>query len=444
MKKENPSLHIESLDVEITTKCNLACPYCYIGIWKLKKTPGMIGDMTDETIEQILDLIEKFGNPRPAKKQLPDGKKQDVKATHIDFYGGEGLVAFERVKYFIDRSWERGMDLTFSLLSNGTTGTKDQINWIKHHKIWTQRSIDGYPEAQEKYRPNSIKLYEEKTKLWQDYDNTRRMTVMPEFAKDLMKTVKYFESQGFTKGISPMPNYYTEWTDEHIQDFKDSLWELGRYYLKKWKEGKSFYVFYFDREIQGRFNSKQLPFGCGGARGLHCVSWDGWMYMCHRFSKDPHDSDVCYGQIKDILDGKAKGYGKNIYDQIEKHNKGTEDGWREECRNCVAKSGCMKTCMHTSFMTTKTLDTPPKLWCEIHKEAAKIVTWLDRELREIDANWWNPNKNKKTGSCNGNCSQCPLDKINLSATPNKTQQGRGCGIDMCQEFSDGKKIKLDN
>ena len=53
------NIRLESLDLEITTKCNLLCPYCYISLAKRDD----IGDMSDETIERVLDLVDKFGVP---------------------------------------------------------------------------------------------------------------------------------------------------------------------------------------------------------------------------------------------------------------------------------------------------------------------------------------------------------------------------------------------
>lgn len=382
--KQKYPLNIESIDLEITSKCNLRCSYCYVGTGK-----HPMGDMSDETIEQVFDLIEIYGHPRPTVG-FRNGKQFQIKATTISFYGGEPFLVFDRMKYFILRSLERGMKLNFTALSNGTLGTPEQVNFLKGFNIWTQRSIDGHPEAQEKYRQNSIKSYEAKSKeVWKDFDYSRRMTVQPEFAKDLMKSFKYFEEQGFKAGMSPMPNFYTEWTDEQIQDFKNSLWELGKYYVERWKQDKNtaFYIYYFANEIRGRFQ-KQSKFGCGGSRGLHCVSWDGYMYMCHRFSKDPYDSDVCFGHIKDVLNGTAKGYGENLLKQTEKFRFNKKEDWLEMCRNCEAQEGCEKGCVHTNFECTKAYDTPPRLYCELRKETHKIISWIDEQLRDLDRDWW--------------------------------------------------------
>lgn len=413
-------LHIESIDVEITSKCNLRCPYCYVGTGK-----HPMGDMSDETIELVLDLVFKHGVSHPINKDA-NGNNVNIKPTTITFYGGEPLLSFERMEYFILRSIKRNMRLHFSALSNGTTGTQEQINFLKYFNIWTQRSIDGHPEAQEKYRPNSIEAYKEKNKLWKDFDHSRRMTVQPEFAKDLLKSQKFFEEMGFEKGISPMPNYYTEWSEEHICDFEKSLEELGDYYIEKWKTGKAFYNYYLSKEMVARFLG-QTSFGCGGARGLHCVSWDGHMYMCHRFSKEPYDHPFYYGYIKDVLAGTAKGYDELVYDRVAQYQKNTRNEWNEECKTCIANLGCEKGCMHTNWLTTGTINKMPEVYCRIRKKTAQVVSRIDEVLRAVDREWWKQGNSlvRSNPICNQNIKD------------NKCKSGScktGCGVNMCQEL----------
>jgi uncharacterized protein len=354
---------------------------------KLKCTKGCIGTMSKDTMNDVFMLIEKFGHRKKDVRFLPNGQKTVDNPTHVDFYGGEPMMVFDTVKYFIEESKRRGMNLDFALLTNGTLGTQEQFDYLRSQRCWVQRSIDGHPEAQEKYRPNSVDKYIEITKIARDFKDSRRMTIQPEFAKDILKSLYWFEEHGFTKGISPMPNYYAEWTDEHIEDFKRSLWALATYYVQKWKEGEPFYVFYFSYECQARFMN-QINFGCGGASNLHCVSWDGWVYMCHRFSKEPHDSKFCYGHIKDVLNGTAKGYGEDVEERVRQFKTKAEVYWNEECRYCIAQKACDKGCIHTNNMCTGTLNQPPKLWCRIRQETVKVVDWIDAQLRPIDPQWW--------------------------------------------------------
>lgn len=421
------NLRIESLDLEITTKCNLACAYCYIGMAKLKKQMGCIKDMTDEQIEDVFQLIEKYGFTKPMQEELPNGKKRQIKATHIDFYGGEPLVSFERVKYFIEKSKERGMKLTFSLLSNGTNGTKEQFEYLKKNNVWIQRGIDGHPDVQNQYRPNTIEKYLEVSKIIRDFRDSRRMTVNPEWAKDLMKSMEWFEEHGYRRGMSPVPNFYPEWTDEQTNDFKKSLWQLAKYYVERWKDDDPFYIYQFSEEIEGRFMNRRAM-GCGGARGLHCVCVDGYIWTCHRFSKEAKDGPYCFGTVKEALAGTAKGYGKDLTDRIEKIKQPmNETNWNEECRYCIAQKTCKKgECMHCNLKCNGDINKPPKLYCELHRETVKIIDWIDNQLRGFDPYWWakgntakgakqfmnNLKKGQSNKNNNSGCKSCscPQDK----------------------------------
>ena len=376
------NLRLESIDLEITTNCNMACSYCYASI---DKKDLVRGDMSNETIEQVLDLIVKYGYPKAVQGE----KGMNKKPTIVTFYGGEPLLAFERIKYFVERSKERGMELSFSALSNGTIANEEMVKWFKDNKIWVQRSLDGCPEAQEKYRPNSIKKYEEATKIWKDFESSRRMTVQPEFAKLLIKSLRYFESQGFCRGLSPMPNFYIEWTEEQMQDFEKSLWQLGEYYIKCWNEGRPFYCYYFSREMIFRFLEPHKTYwGCGGARGLHCITWDGQITICHRFSREKPESVFYFGTIKEVLDGNAKGYGEEVLKKASMHEAGLRKDWADKCKDCIAQYSCEKGCMHTNFICTGNINTPPELYCRIRRTSARVVTILDSKLRCKDPDWW--------------------------------------------------------
>ena len=53
------------------------------------------------------------------------------------------------------------------------------------------------------------------------------MTVIPETARYLAESLKYFTDLGFRKGLSPQPDYYADWSPQQVEDFKAQLWELG-------------------------------------------------------------------------------------------------------------------------------------------------------------------------------------------------------------------------
>ena len=416
-------MRVETIDLDLTNKCNLKCSYCYRSCDEIKEHQ----DMSNETMELVFDFIERFGFTK---------QNGNSKPTHITFYGGEPLLSFERVQYFVNRAEERGMRLTYSILSNGTTGTKEQVNWLQANNIWCQRSIDGYPEAQEKYRPNSIDLYRKQNDLWKDYDHSRRSTIQPEFAKDLLKSQKFFESMGFENGVAQMPNYYTEWTEQQTKDFCGQLLQTAIYYIEMWKKDKPFYNYYFCKEIVNRFHyNRSVQFGCGGGIGLYCVRNDGYLYLCHRFAQDDPKGDFCYGHLKDILEDKVKGLAPYVTKEIDRHIKNTPDVWDKECKDCIAQYGCEKGCMHSNYYgwNSKDITKRPRPYCEIRKTASRAVAFIDSKLRSIDPQWWLKGatvqnkqefiKQYQNKDCKGGCNTCQDNNASISPDAPPRPQG---------------------
>lgn len=115
-RKEFISKETFRLTVNPTLNCNLRCWYCY-------ENHDIHRVMSDETINRIKRLI----NNKVHDKKL--------KTFHLDFFGGEPLLQFDRVVYpLIEetyskcREYEKEFHLAFT--TNGTLLTHDKIKRI--------------------------------------------------------------------------------------------------------------------------------------------------------------------------------------------------------------------------------------------------------------------------------------------------------------------------
>jgi len=116
-----------TLQLHITNRCNLNCPYCY------HFDHGKHGNLK---LEDYYDILENF---------ITLCKQWDVK-PNIIFAGGEPFANkdFEKICDFYSKSSDFGM---YAVLSNGTLITQDRIESLKHHNIrFIQISLDGYNE----------------------------------------------------------------------------------------------------------------------------------------------------------------------------------------------------------------------------------------------------------------------------------------------------------
>ena len=127
------SLHI----VTPTLVCNQKCIYCHSNA---KDINSKGYDMDKETAKKITDFI--FQSPS--------------KAITIEFQGGEPLINFPVIQYFIEYAEylnkKHKKDLRFSLVTNLTMMDSDILKYIIQNKIGLCTSLDGPKIVHDKNR----------------------------------------------------------------------------------------------------------------------------------------------------------------------------------------------------------------------------------------------------------------------------------------------------
>ncbi len=136
---------LQTLVVNVTNQCNLACTYCYeYGEDKIVDTENgkQPKFMSEETARESVEfaLRESRDNPR----------------AHITFFGGETLMNFPVLKatiaYARRRAAEAGKEIDFSLTTNATLLRPDVIEFLAEERVGVTISIDGPEEMQDKFR----------------------------------------------------------------------------------------------------------------------------------------------------------------------------------------------------------------------------------------------------------------------------------------------------
>jgi len=375
-------MQISALDIELTQRCNLACPYCYLG--RCKST----GTIARETLAAAADLLDKQPPPQPKKKALK-----------VNFYGGEPFLAFAELRWLVEETQRRGKNYRFTILSNGTLADPEIVAFCRAQQISVQRSLDGGPAAMRICRgEGTLEKYLAASRVWKDYAKTRRSTVLPETAKFLLGSLRYFEKIGFRAGVSPMPDYYSQWSPRQIAEFKENLWGIAEHLIARIRAGgEPFYVHWFDRSAAcfraGKNYRSQV--GCGAGKGLWCLCWDGFLFLCHRFASEPRDGPFCVGSIAEVLAGTARGLAPSVQGDLQRF-------WKKDrlprCADCIGQYGCTQGCYHSNWKCTGDLREPPPLYCELKRESAKIVQYIDNQLRGLRPDWW---KRRRGKSANG-------------------------------------------
>lgn len=113
-----------TLNIIPTTCCNFYCPYCF----EKNKTNHT---MTDTVINDLFSFIN---------------KNQKAKKINLMWYGGEPLLAFEKIKIILNRLYnEVSIPITnHSMITNGYLFDKDVCNFFKKYPLSNlQITLDG-------------------------------------------------------------------------------------------------------------------------------------------------------------------------------------------------------------------------------------------------------------------------------------------------------------
>lgn len=130
---EGTSLHI----VILTLRCNQSCVYCHAN----RMPKGAKGfDMSMETAEKTLDVI--FESP--------------AQELTIEFQGGEPALNFAVLRYMVEQGYSKadktGKTVYFSLVSNLSALSGDDVDFLVDNGVMVCSSLDGPKELHDKNR----------------------------------------------------------------------------------------------------------------------------------------------------------------------------------------------------------------------------------------------------------------------------------------------------
>jgi uncharacterized protein len=128
--------------VNVSQRCNLTCPYCYVnkGLFDYEQTP--IARMESATADQ---LVEKIHQAFPA-----------FETYGYHFYGGEPLMNFDAIRRIVEaaetKSEATGTKTDYHITTNGTLLTREVADFMDRHRFTVYFSIDGDQENHDELR----------------------------------------------------------------------------------------------------------------------------------------------------------------------------------------------------------------------------------------------------------------------------------------------------
>jgi uncharacterized protein len=330
---------LNTMVLNVTNKCNLACTYCYeYGEDKIVDT--QYGDqpkfMSEDTAEESVDFM------------LAESKGQPV--AHLTFFGGETLLNFpvlqRTVAYARRRAEEEGKRVEFSLTTNATLLRPEIIQWLADNQIGVTISIDGPKEVQDGLRVfhNGKGTYDvvlPKIKELLQVHRSRPIGARVTLTQKNMDVLDIFrhltQEIGFWEvGLAPVTAHdnrdyaiTSDGKDDMLRQFEELANEWLECALRDEHHGFS----NVKDTIEEIHKGVSKAYGCGAGLGLMGVATDGNVSLCHRFAGSPEHT---LGNVRDGVDRE-----KQEQFLVDHHIASKTD-----CHTCWARPICSGGCYH--------------------------------------------------------------------------------------------------
>lgn len=335
--KPKRRIPLQTLVLNVTSKCNLSCGYCYeYGEDKIVEAKTKPRFMNEATAKQSVDFLFTEAGESPT--------------VNLTFFGGETLMNFRMLQtalaYARERAAALGKEVNASLTTNATLLREEVIDWIVENDVGVTVSIDGAREQQDQFRvfSNGMGSYDiivPKIKELLARHRRRpvgaRVTLTGQNLDVASIYHHLFHEIGFWEvGFAPVT---TSWQreyaieDQGFQQLLSGFQALAADFLDTTLAGKRHGFSNVRDTLEEIHKGMSKAYPCGAGLGLMGVATDGDVALCHRFAgSDEHK----LGSVFDGVDHARQD------DFLQKHHIAN----KTDCSTCWARPLCAGGCYH--------------------------------------------------------------------------------------------------
>ena len=357
---------LTTMVLNVTSKCNLACTYCYeYGEDKIVEASTKPRFMDEATARKSVDFMFK--------------ESGENKIVHLTFFGGETLLNFKVLQsaltYAREQAAELGKEVDVSMTTNATLLREEVIDWMIENQVGVTVSIDGGKEQQDKFRvfKNGMGSYE--TILPKIKELLARHRARPIGARvtltkqnlDIIGIFKHLTQEiGFWEvGFAPVTtanNRDYAIRDEGFNSMLGQFQHLAADFLHHALENKHHGFSNVKDTLEEIHKGMSKAYPCGAGLGLMGVATDGDVALCHCFAgSDQH-------KIGSVFDGVSHEKQDDFLTRHHIENK-------TDCRTCWARPICAGGCYHEAHTRYGSTERPNLHYCDW------IRSWTDTCLR---------------------------------------------------------------
>ena len=323
---------LQSLSLNLAQACNMGCAYCYADAGTFGGKARMMSiDVARAATDRLL------AEAAPGADLL------------LGFMGGEPFLhrALMRdvVPYARSRAEASGRTVRFSVTTNATLLTDDDVRFLADEDFQVAVSVDGPKALNDSQRPLKIagSAYDKVMEALERFDRigrprhlSARATVAPRRGP-LQATLDHLIGLGFDSvGFSPIlvsPDPAFAFTEPDFETFRDEMIACGTR-AKDALLAREVYPFSnFETALHEIHRGSHRPYPCGAGAAYLSVNADGGLYACHRLVDDERFAmgDVHSGS--DVVRRAAHLAERHVHTQ-------------EPCKSCWARYLCGGGCYH--------------------------------------------------------------------------------------------------
>jgi uncharacterized protein len=355
VEKPKRRIPLQTLVLNVTSKCNLSCGYCYeYGEDRITEPSTKPRFMNETVAKQSVDFLFTEAGDSPT--------------VNLTFFGGETLLNFRMLQtalaYARERAASLGKVVNTSLTTNATLLRDEVIDWIVANDVGVTVSIDGAREQQDKFRTfsNGMGSYDiivpNIRKLLARHHRRpvgARVTLTGQNLDVRSIYDHLFHELGFWEvGFAPVT---TTWQREYaiedtgFQQMLGGFQSLAGDFLAAALAGQRHGFSNVRDTLEEIHKGMSKAYPCGAGLGLMGVATDGDVALCHRFAGS---NEHRLGSVSDGID-RAK-----QQDYLERHHIAS----KTDCATCWARPLCAGGCYHEAHTRYGSTAQPNLHYCE--------------------------------------------------------------------------------
>ncbi|WP_019120294.1 radical SAM/SPASM domain-containing protein [Brevibacillus massiliensis] len=327
-------LPVKTLVFHLANACNLRCTYCYAGDGEYGAPQKY---MSIETAERAIRFLLE--------------NSFDEKSVTIVLFGGEPFLNWKVLKHIVEHAVEEakrwGKTVTFSLTTNGTLMTEEQMVFLHKYKIGTSVSMDGTKAAHDRNRPMAggqgsyDRTSQNVAKLLETHTTApigTRVTVAKGFEK-LETSLEHLLAKGFYEvGFAPVTESNMELAlgDDDLAELLRQFRQLAELYVEAAVNNEYLGFSNLTNLLKELHTGTNKAYGCGAGLGFFAVSPDGGLYLCHRFNENEQF------KLGDIYFGLHRRRQQEVLAELHVDRK-------ESCTFCALKHICSGGCYYEAM-----------------------------------------------------------------------------------------------